>query len=424
MAHKRQVWGKYSIWSPREVIYPSTLEQLQGAIHGSHEKMRAAGTLHSMNDLCATSGLQIHTDKLKAILEQIGDRIKVQSGIKIWDLQDQLRKMGLTLPNQGYIREQSIAGAAATASHGSSLATGTISSFFEEIELVDASGNLRALSPQRDKHLFSAAVVSLGCLGVIYSMTLRCIPDSYLHLIKAKSQLSQILEQLTNLLKDNDYFQFMLSPLDENAVTFCYRKTNEACRNEWEYRARRLAVKALAIGAMDLFYTPAWFAPQLFKILAAILPIDCIGRAEILSPADEGHYVEQEIAVPLDRLQEALQTARAIIARHKARPLILQLIRFAKKDPCGYLSPAFGRDTAYISHISIAKEGYMELFKEVEMALYAFEGRPHWGKVHFLTKERAMQLYGNNYTLFREARQQLDPGGRFSNAHIDRLFSD
>lgn len=422
MAYKRQVWGKYSVWHPQQVIYPSSLEQLQEAIRSAGATMRAAGSLHSMNDLCATSGIQIHTDQLKNVLERKGDRVKVQGGIKLWDLQEQLRLKGLTLPNQGYIREQSIAGATATATHGSSLATGTLSSFIEEIELVDASGNLRKLTPESDKHLFSAAAVGLGCLGVIYAMTLRCIPDKNLHLIKAKSQLGQTLEQLPDLLKNNDYFQFMISPYDEDVLTFCYKRTEEASRKEWGYRLRRLTTKALAVGAMDLFYTPSWFAPQLFKILAAIAPIDCIGAAEILSPADEGHYVEQEIAVPLERLEEALQVTRSIIRRHSVRPIILQLIRFAKKDSYGYLSPALDRDTAYISHISIAKEGYMELFKDVEMALYAFEGRPHWGKVHFLTKERAMQLYGNNYTLFREAREQLDPERRFSNAYLDRFL--
>lgn len=424
MAYKRQVWGKYNVWYPQQVIYPSNFEQLQEAIRRSASKMRASGSLHSMNDLCATSGIQIHTDQLKQLLDRQGDRVKVQAGIKLWDLQEQLRLKGLTLPNQGYIREQSIAGATATATHGSSLATGTLSSFIEEIELVDASGNIRTFSALNDRHLFSATVVSLGCLGVIYSMTLRCIPDRNLHLTKAKGQLRQTLEQLPVHLRDNDYFQFMVSPYDEGVITFCYKKTEDVCRKEWEYRARRLTIKALAVGAMDLFPIPSCFMPQVFKILAAISPIDCIGRAEILSPADEGHYVEQEIAVPLDKLKEALNESRAIIRRHSVRPIILQLIRFAKKDPYGYLSPALDRDTAYISHISIAKEGYMELFKDVEMALYAFEGRPHWGKVHFLTKERAMQLYGNNYTRFREARQQLDPGGRFSNAYIDRLFLD
>ncbi|MCE5319350.1 MAG: FAD-binding protein [Parachlamydia sp.] len=425
MTYNREVWGKYSAWHPQQVIYPSDLEQLQEAVRSAGSNMRAAGSLHSMNDICATPGIQIHTDELNQLLELKSEKVKVQGGIKIWDLQEQLRLNGLTLPNQGYIREQSIAGATATATHGSSLATGTLSSFIEEIELVEVSGILRRLSPQNDAHLFSAAVVSLGCLGVIYSLTLRCIPDRNLHLTKAKGRLVPTLEQLPALLTENDYFQFMISPYDDTVMTFGYRRTEEACRKEWGYRARRLIVKALAVSAMDLFYIPAWFAPQLFRILATVSPIDCIGPGEILSPADEGHYVEQEIAVPLDKLEEALAVTRGIVDHYSSRsvrPLILQLIRFAKKDLYGYLSPALDRDTAYISHISIAKEGYMELFKDVEMALYAFEGRPHWGKVHFLTKERAMQLYGNNYTLFREARQQLDPSGRFSNAYTDRIF--
>lgn len=431
MAYKLQNWGRYDTWHPQQVVAPSSLEELRKMVAASVAaglKIRMAGSLHSMNSLPATTGTQIQTDRLSQVLQidRERQRVTVQSGIKIKDLLRILQQEGLTLPNQGYIREQSISGAIATATHGSGL-TGTLSSFIEEMELMDAAGNLHHLTPQKDEHLFSAAIVNLGCLGAIYTLTLRCIPARKLLLTKARGRLAETLQQLPELLAHHDYFQIMLDPYSDALLTWRYQQTEEAYQKRWEYGARRLLVKSLAVATFDLLPTPSWFMPQLFKILAAVSPIErCIDDGDkILSPEDEGHYIEQEIAVPLKNLESALAASRRVIKQYSSksvRAVVLQLIRFAKPDEYGYLSPAFNRQTAYISNISIAKEGYMEIFRDVEMALYPFEGRPHWGKAHFLTKERVMQLYGHNYTLFREARQQLDPDGHFSNDYTDRLF--
>jgi L-gulonolactone oxidase len=98
------------------------------------------------------------------------------------------------------------------------------------------------------------------------------------------------------------------------------------------------------------------------------------------------------------------------------------LIRFASPDGYGYLSPALGRPTGYISLITIARKGYRELFEAIENALYPLGGRPHWGKVHFLTREKAAALYGENYHLFCKAKRKLDPDHLFTNEYIDVLF--
>ena len=433
MDNKRQNWGKYSTWYPEKIVSPSSLEQLLkeiAAARASGLKMRLAGSLHSMNSLPATSEIQIQTDKLSRVLkiDRERQRVTVEGGIKIRELLDVLHREGLTLPNQGYITDQSIAGAIATATHGSG-STGTLSSFVEEIELLDGTGTLHRLSPQIDKHLFSAAVVNLGCLGVVYSLTLRCIPAQKLRLTRARGRLAPTLQQLPELLKSTPYFQLMLDPYSDALLSWRFQTTADAYKNRWQYRARRMLIKTLAVASFDFLPSPSWSVPQLFKILSAVSPIECVDDGyKLLSPADEGHYIEQEIAVPLEHFESALKASRAIIDLHTSRNMcrvLLQLIRFAQADDYGYLSPALNRPTAYISQISIAKEGIMELFQDIERALYQFEGRPHWGKVHFLTKERVIQLYGNNYTLFREARQQLDSDGLFSNEHVAGLgFTD
>lgn len=432
MTYVNYVWGKYRSWSPAEIYTPSTLEELREIIvraKAKNAKIRTAGSFHSLNDLCATNSIQIHTENLNRVLniDKIRPSIKVQGGIKIKNLLQILAGSGLTLPNQGYIVEQSIAGAIATATHGSGN-TGTLSSFVEEIELLDAYGTLRTLSPTSNEHLFSAAVVGLGCLGIVYSVTLRCIRLPRLHLSRSKSIVSETLKQLPDHLHRNDYFQFAIDPYSDELITWGYQKTIEGYSHQWLYKLKWLLIKGLAVWSFDIFPTPNWLMPFTLKIWLAVAPLkSCIDDSyKLLSPDDEGHYTEEEIAVPIEHLEKALETTRSIIDRwssNKKRMVAVILVRFAKPDAFGYLSPALGRQTAYISLITIKKKEHLELFKEFESAMYQYEGRPHWGKVHFLNKDRIAQLYGSNFVKFLEARKELDPEGLFSNDYVDSFLN-
>ncbi len=431
MTHKRQVWGKYCSWFPSQVAYPSSPEEVRDILlhaQKSRLKIRTIGSLHSMNDLCKTSDIQIHTDKLCKVIniDKQSLTIKVESGIKIKHLQELLAAEGLTLPNQGYIVEQSVAGAIATATHGSGK-TGTLSSFVEEIELISAKGELHVLTPASNPHLFSAAVVSLGCLGVVSTVTLRCIPQQKLHLSKVKMSVQPLLDQLSSIREHNDFYQLVINPYSDEALTWQFRKTDEPLRHCFYYQLRRLMGKALAIFAFDILPPPTWLVPTVVKTYMTLSPFKgCVDYGyHLLSPADEGHYVEEEIAVPIAHFEKALLATRKLIDEFNVkgtRVVAIILVRFAEADAYGYLSPTLNRKTAYISLITIAKPGYQELFEAVEQALYAYEGRPHWGKVHFLNRDRVAKLYPETYPSFIAARRELDPEGVFANDYIERLF--
>ncbi len=431
MTKQQHNWGKSQFWTPRTILSPSSLEELQKAIlkaHSSKSKVRFAGSLHSLNALCATSDIQIQTDKLNRIisLDKSALRVKVEAGIKIGALLAELAKEGLSLPNQGYITEQSIGGAIATATHGSGR-TGTLSGAVVEIELIDSRGNLHSLSPDANNHLFSAAIVNLGCLGAIYSLTLKCIPLKKLHLEKVKMDLETTLNQLSDLLNRYEYFQFIINPYGNETIVWKYHKTEEKPRNRFGYKWHRMLVKILAVCCFDIIPIPWWLMPSMIQLylIASPLKSSVDVSYKLLSPADEGHYIEEEIAVPFERFKEALEATRKIINKHganKNRPVAVILIRFANADSYGYLSPAFSRQTAYISLIAIVKEGYKELFREFETSLYPFEGKPHWGKANFLSKERFSLLYRENYNRFLEACKELDPDRMFSNDYIEKLL--
>jgi FAD/FMN-containing dehydrogenase len=68
-----------------------------------------------------------------------------------------------------------------------------------------------------------------------------------------------------------------------------------------------------------------------------------------------------------------------------------------------------------------AERDWRPLFTAAEAIFRNHRGRPHWGKLHDADAPELARLYPR-FDDFRAARQALDPGGRFLNGYLRRLF--
>jgi L-gulonolactone oxidase len=64
---------------------------------------------------------------------------------------------------------------------------------------------------------------------------------------------------------------------------------------------------------------------------------------------------------------------------------------------------------------------YENYFKEVENILKEYEGRPHWGKMHTLSYQKAQKLYPKLVD-FLIIREKVDPKKIFVNDYFYELF--
>ena len=64
---------------------------------------------------------------------------------------------------------------------------------------------------------------------------------------------------------------------------------------------------------------------------------------------------------------------------------------------------------------------YGPYFSSVAEIMAKYEGRPHWGKMHFLNNEQLSHLYPL-WTEFLAVRDQLDPQRTFHNAYLEQVF--
>ena len=129
-------------------------------------------------------------------------------------------------------------------------------------------------------------------------------------------------------------------------------------------------------------------------------------------------FEEMEYALPREHAVEAVLQARAALERH---PVSFPIeLRFSAADDA-LLSPAHDRASAFVAVHVFRSMAFEPAFREVEAALSALGGRPHWGKRSFLSAAEFAPRYPR-WEDFRAIRGQLDPDGRFANEWIRKVL--
>jgi FAD/FMN-containing dehydrogenase len=179
---------------------PSSEDEIGELVRWARDRgrrVRVRGTGHSIdpaiysgvrNDGAPSDGIDLSLDRYAGIrFEEERREVTVEGGCRLGgDPRDrsgrgaveaglcwQLEQRGWALPVTAGITHQTVAGFLMTGSAGGSRRHSLLDQLVS-MRLIDASGEVHELSPERDGDLFEAAGVSLGLLGVVSSVTLRC----------------------------------------------------------------------------------------------------------------------------------------------------------------------------------------------------------------------------------------------------------
>jgi FAD/FMN-containing dehydrogenase len=122
-------------------------------------------------------------------------------------------------------------------------------------------------------------------------------------------------------------------------------------------------------------------------------------------------FMEMEYGVPAEMGPEVLLEIHEWIQQHKPKVHFPLEYRYVKGDDIP-LSPAYGRDTCFISVHQYKGMPHQSYFRGLEEIFLRHNGRPHWGKMHTQTHE---YLAGHFPLLagFKQLRQATDPHNVF-----------
>jgi FAD-linked oxidoreductase len=389
-------------------------------------RVKVVGAGHSFTGLACTDGDLIDLSDHARVLEVDVERrqVTVEAGISLGRLSQELVDHGLALENLGDIAYQSVAGATATATHGTGLRFRNLSSQIVGMRLIAGDGSVVACSSEREAEVWSSARVGLGALGVVSTVTLQCVPAFNLHAVEEPAPVDEVLEGLDERVEGNDHYEFFWVPGTRWALTKRNRRTTEPARprSRWQELRNDVLIDNLAFGAV---MTVGRRRPDLIPALAKRFP--STGRQEYVDRSDRVfastrlvRFVEMEYAVPREAFPDAFARLRVLVDRLGAPVGFPVECRFVAGDDIP-LSTASGRETAYIA-VHVAKGApHHQYFQGVEAIMDDHDGRPHWGKLHHQRAATLAPRYPR-WDEFRAVRARLDPHGRFANPELDRVL--
>ncbi len=413
-------WSGSQRCTPARRLAPRTRAEVARAVVEGPAPVRVAGAGHSFSGGAATGGTLLSLDALDRVLEVDGERVRVEAGIRLHALSRELLARGLAMPNLGDIDVQSLAGAICTGTHGTGARLPILSAQVEAVELVLADGSERTLD---HGELLAAAQVSLGALGVVVAVTLRCVPAFRLRGIDAPQPLEDVLADLGARADAHAHFEFWTFPHSGIALTRTNDRTDDPPRRPGRVKAYTSDI-LLDNRALYLVSRAARAFPRAIPALNRFASSAASTRERV----DWSHAVfasprlvrfeEMEYSIPREHAAGAVREVKAILERH---PVSFPIeLRFVRADDA-LLSPAYRRDSAYIAVHLFEGMPYEAPFREVEAHLSSLGGRPHWGKRSFLGAADLAPRYPG-WDAFASIRAELDPGGRFASAWVRHVL--
>ncbi len=431
-------WAQSHTCNPHCIFYPETKEDLQAIIKDAkqnHYKVKAIGSGHTMNDMPCTNGYLVRTDKLDKILEIDFEhnRVRVEGGKKLKHFFQELADYGLALANQGFITDQSIAGALATGTHGSGH-TGILSDYIYSIEFIDGNGEYQIISPESNAEWLPFARLHLGALGIVYALTIECEPLFILEHTKKSITWSNFIENYQKYFFDNDFCMVMGHPEKDSALLYVWNKTEKKesqdllnTLKERIFKNRLVDHAAIHIAhnypflascCFDYYFGIAAHKTQYQQSYKSLSPF-----TDLISIA---HFKEAEVGIPVRVFPQAFNTMRNLIKTYSdqgAQFVGTITTRFVQGSNRCALSPTNERDSIFISINTLNYfENSDQFYHDFYTVMEQFDARPHWAKTNFLNKEIIDQLYGERALAFEEVRQKLDPENLFVNNFIIRCF--
>ncbi|MBI3365140.1 MAG: FAD-binding protein [Ignavibacteriae bacterium] len=453
---------------------PTSRSKLQEIIRAAVERgchVRAIGSGHSFTDVVITTDFLVDTHGLNRELpltpsfikdseKDVRHLVRVECGIILSKLNELLDAKGLAMPNLGGYDGQTIMGVVSTATHGSGITLGPIASCVQSMELIADGGSVYWIEPSngisdprkfkeqfpdtqliQDDKWFHAVLVSMGCMGIVYSVVVRVVDRFWLNEERTLSTWDTVKVQLRagDVLRQNDHFEVLVNPYAMNGQHSCLitrrNRTQEPDKPDWDRNHRNFMASVIPDipGISKVFQWIFCLFPDLTPTilelgLKGLVDSSYIARSykvfNIGAPNNISAY-SAEIALPMttyidavDHILELAEKMRTIGRVYITCPFSL---RFVKQSDA-YLAMMSDRDTCMIEMpIVNGTFGGFEILRQYEREMYAFGGRPHWGQVNYITGSNdVIRTMYPQYDVWIEVYKQLNANGTFNNQFTDR----
>lgn len=412
---ERTNWAGNLTYKAEYFHEPGTIETIQRIVR-NNEKIRVLGTRHCFNNIADTPANQVSVRSLDQVLglDEAAKTVTIGAGMSYGQLCPWLSEKGYAIHNLASLPHISVAGACATATHGSGMKNGNLPSAVIGIEFVDAAGNVQTLSREKDGDKFAGAIVHLGALGVLTKLTLK---------VEAAYEMYQHVYQDLPVAELRDNFEDIMSA-----------GYSVSLFTDWQTdKVNQVWIKSKVGEALKRVGEPEFYGAKLFdRKVHPILDHSAESCTEQMGEAgpwyerlphfkmeftpSSGKELQSEFFVPLRNGVAAYEAIQALADQVGPLLMISEVRAIAADD--FWMSPCYGQDCIAF-HFTWKQDikHLQRLLPVIQGALEPLEVRPHWGKVFSIPKAKIQQLYPK-LADFKALMRAYDPNEKFVNEYL------
>lgn len=414
-----QNWAGTFAFTAMRLHRPTSIGEVQRIVAAS-PKIRAIGARHSFNGIADSPADQVDLGGIDPdiVIDQDRMTVTVGAGISYGDLSSVLQQQGFALHNLASLPQITVAGAIATATHGSGDGNKALSSAVVGLELVTRDGSLQRV--ELGDADFEAMVVSLGAFGIVTRVTLAIEPtfdirqDAFVDM-----RWDELLAKF-DAISSAAYSFSIFTKWSGPTASRIWLKARPGTARPGEFDSASLELN-LGLKPGVPYSVPV----TVENPLALLNPFGVAGpwserlthtRREVAPvPADQ---IQSEYLIARPQLQKAVAIIRAMAERIDALLFATEIRTIAADE--FWLSPAYRQDTIGL-HFTWKKEtdAVDAITKELEAALIPLGAKPHWGKLIHADAATLAPLYPR-MSDFRSLALRHDPEGKFQNAYLEK----
>ncbi len=370
------------------------------------------GSRHSFTDLADSEEL-VSLDGLhrEVVIDRGNMTVSVNGAIRYGELAGELAREGLALHNLASLPHIAVAGAVATATHGSGDRNGNLATAVSALELVTSDGDI--VNARRGDPDFDGVVVSLGAAGAITRIALDVEP------------VYRVRQQVFEGMAWSTLFEHFDEITASGYSVSVFTRWSEAIDQVW--------VKSRADERSEPLADPFFGAPPAHEDRHPILgadPVNCtpqMGEPGLWSERlphfkmgftpSSGAEIQSEFIVARGDAIHAIEAVRKVVAPFQALIQVSE-IRTVAADTL-WMSPQYRQDTVALHFTWERRQEDVEAaLVSLEAALAPFNPRPHWGKL-FMARADAMRRAYERLPDFAALLERLDPRGAFRNGWLE-----
>ncbi|HEY6271562.1 MAG TPA: FAD-binding protein [Terriglobales bacterium] len=419
-AAARTNWAGNYAYRAQRLDLPKSVEEVQEVVK-RRSRLKALGARHSFNAIADSTGDQVSLKYLNQMaVDPTSRTVTVGGGVTYGQLGPYLDGHGYALHNLASLPHISVAGACATATHGSGNRNGNLATAVSAMEIVTAHGEVVRLSRERDGDRFAGTVVHLGGLGVVTKVTLDVEPTFQMRQVVYENLPMAQLEKHLDEIFASGYSVSLFTDWQDHRITQVWIKSRVEPGAPFEIAPEFFGAKP---ATKRLHPIAGHSADSCTEQMGIPGPwYDRLPHFRLNFVPSSGAELQTEYFVPRERGYEAILAVEQL-RDHVTPHLFITELRTIDGDDL-WVSTCYKRPSMTI-HFTWKPEwpAVRNVLPMVEQALAPFNTRPHWAKLFTISPSRLQSLY-ERLPDYDALLKHYDPNGKFRNDFLNTNVYD